>query len=173
MHAANSLGRPSTVVVPLSTKKAMIEKIKAAGATNVIQFGASWFEADTYLRETVIKQARDQGEEPSYVHPFDHPDVWAGHSTLVKEIQETMSELGESAPNAIACSIGGGGLLSGVIDGVDQQGESWRKTKVIAIETKGADSMSQSLQQKQLVTLPGITSIASSLGAVRVASTLR
>ncbi|WPH04787.1 Hypothetical protein R9X50_00768300 [Acrodontium crateriforme] len=169
VHAANSLGRPSTVVVPLSTNKAMMAKIKAAGATDVVQFGTSWSEADTYLREIIIKQARDQGEEPIYVHPFDHPDLWAGHSTLVKEIAQTMNDLGETAPDAVACSVGGGGLLMGVIDGVAQQGQSWQTTKVIAIETKGADSMSQSLHQKQLVTLPGITSIASSLGAVRVA----
>ncbi|TKA77604.1 hypothetical protein B0A55_03122 [Friedmanniomyces simplex] len=36
------------------------------------------------------------------------------------------------------------------------------------METKGADSLAQSLEQGELVTLPGITSLATSLGATRV-----
>ena len=49
VHAANFVGRPSTVVVPLSTKPMMISKIKTAGANEVIQYGACLKDADTYV----------------------------------------------------------------------------------------------------------------------------
>lgn len=42
------------------------------------------------------------------------------------------------------------------------------KVKVLASETVGTDSLYQSVKKGELVTLPGITSIATSLGAARV-----
>ncbi len=38
-------------------------------------------------------------------------------------------------------------------------------TRVVATETYGADSLAQSVEKAELVTLPAITSIATSLGA--------
>lgn len=43
-----------------------------------------------------------------------------------------------------------------------------RVPRVLAMETVGADSLSASVRAGELVTLPGITSIATSLGARRV-----
>ncbi|KAJ4302191.1 catabolic L-serine/threonine dehydratase [Collariella sp. IMI 366227] len=43
-----------------------------------------------------------------------------------------------------------------------------RSTKVLAMETQGAESLFESVRAGELVTLPGITSIATSLGARRV-----
>lgn len=168
MHAANALGRPSTVVVPLSTKQMMIAKIKAAGASEVVQHGASWKEADTYLRDVVIRKAESRGEEGVYVHPFDHPVTWEGHSILVDELDEQLREMGEEAPDAIVCSVGGGGLFNGIVQGVENQGPDWDKTTVLGMETQGAHSLAAAMDAGQLVTLPGITSKATSLGAVRV-----
>lgn len=89
----------------------MIEKLRAAGATAVTQHGASWFEADTYLRETFIDHQNDVQEGalsktapgittrtlPSsshvkniYVPPFDHPEIWRGVATMVDEIAAQM-----------------------------------------------------------------------------------
>ena len=166
--AARFFDRPATVVVPLSTKPMMIAKIKTAGASEVVQHGASWKEADTYLREVVIKQAEASGAEGVYVPPFDHPNIWDGHSTLVYELQQRLVEMGEGAPDVIACSVGGGGLFNGIVQGVDARGQQWDKTTILAVETQGADSLAQSLEKNELVTLPGITSLATSLGAVRV-----
>jgi cysteine synthase len=56
VHAARSLGFPASVVVPLSTKPLMISKLRAAGATDVIQEGASWAYADRHLREVVLAE---------------------------------------------------------------------------------------------------------------------
>ena len=154
--ACVTLGYPSTVVVPHSTKAHMIEKLRLAGASEVIQHGATWFEADKHLREEVL--AKDPGG--AYVHPFDHPAVRDGNATIVEEIQEQM---GHQDMDGIVCSVGGGGLFSGIAQGL--QGGS----KIIAVETKGAESLYASVQAGKLVTLNGITSIATSLGATTVA----
>lgn len=71
-------------------------------------------------------------------------------------------------PDAIICSVGGGGLFNGIMQGLDATGHDVYDTTVLAIETEGADSLNQSVKAGELVTLPGITSQATSLGATRV-----
>lgn len=132
----------------------MIAKIKVAGAHEVIQHGASWVEADKFLREEVL--AKDANGV--YVPPFDHKDVWDGAATIIEELKEK--------PDAVICSVGGGGLFCGVQLGLERRG--WEDVKVLALETEGAHSLATSLKEGELVTLPEITSIATSLGAKRV-----
>jgi len=162
VHAAKCIGRPATVVVPLSTKPLMLTKIRAAGAADVIQHGESWKEADTYLRETLLVEAEKKGERTIYVPPFDHEDIWAGNSTLVEELQTQMP----NAPDVVVCSVGGGGLFNGIVEGLETAG--WEDTQVLAMETNGADSLNKSMEKKEQVTLPGISSQATSLGATKV-----
>ncbi|OAK99624.1 tryptophan synthase beta subunit-like PLP-dependent enzyme [Phaeosphaeriaceae sp. SRC1lsM3a] len=162
--AAVLLGARATIVVPISASAYMIAKLRAAGAEDVIQVGASWVEADTHLREVVMAEAREKGETTVYVPPFDAQEVWDGHSTLVAEVLEQL----EGPPDAIVCSVGGGGLFSGIMQGLDAANMS--DVKVLAVETEGAHSLALSLEQGCLSTLPAITSIATSLGARTVAA---
>lgn len=164
--AATSLGYPSSVVVPTSTDDGTIAKLRAAGASEVISLGDSWFFADQHLREVVIPAAEKRGEKGIYIHPFDRLAIWEGASTMVDEIKSQMP--GGERPNAVVCSVGGGGLFSGIMMGLDRVG--WgEQVRVVPVETLGADSLAQSLEKQELVTLPGITSIATSLGAIQVA----
>lgn len=205
---AAALGAPATIVVPTSTSAFMVGKLRELGA-EVVQTGASWAEADAYLREIYFSSPPPppppsstspsgdvKGEDEDddgwsvkrvYVPPFDHPDVWAGAATLVDEIAAEMARLrlqrggddeeAVGAVDAIVCNVGGGGLLNGVMEGLERQGpalarrpgpgeENW--PKVLAMETVGADSLNASVRAGELVTLPAITSIATSLGARRV-----
>lgn len=139
----------------MATKPLMVAKIKNAGATDVIQTGASWAEADAYLREEVLGKDKNG----VYVPPFDHEDVWDGAATIVEELEEK--------PDVVICSVGGGGLFCGVIRGLDRKG--WGDVKVLALETKGAESLHKSLEKGELVRLEKITSICTSLGATMVA----
>ncbi|MCJ1323759.1 catabolic L-serine/threonine dehydratase [Thelotrema lepadinum] len=162
--AAKTLGYQATIVVGQNTKPLMMEKLRLAGATRVVQFGASWFEADKHLRE--VELANDPNGV--YVPPFEHPKIWEGASTMIDEIGEQMADVGK--PDIIVCSVGGGGLFIGVMQGLDRvYGPD--STKVLAVETAGADALSKSLLADKLVTLPAITSIAASLGALRVSET--
>jgi L-serine/L-threonine ammonia-lyase len=142
----------------------MISKLRSAGASDIIQYGASWAEADAHLREIVIPEAEVRGERAVYVHPFDGEAIWEGHSTLIDELVDD----GMGDMKAVVCSVGGGGLFCGVIQGLERH-DLLAKTTVVALETEGADSLNTSVKRKELVTLDAITSIATSLGARRVA----
>lgn len=83
---------------------------------------------------------------------------------------------------AILASVGGGGLLCGVFEGIernyygsdDARSNVIRGSKVVACETEGAASFaasfaaSSSKKDISLVRLSGITSVATSLGALEV-----
>lgn len=164
--AAVSLGYPASVVVPMSTKAMMVAKLEAAGASEVIQHGASWSDADRFLREEILAKGGDV--EKVYVPPFDEPLIWAGCASMVEEIQRQLPDDGR--PDVLVCSVGGGGLFAGICEGIDRVGWSEEQgVKVLAMETVGAESLAKSLEANEMVTLDGITSIATSLGAVRVA----
>ena len=140
----------------------MITKLRAAGASEVIQHGDSWKEADAYLREEVM--AKDP--HGVYVPPFDSRLVWDGHSTLVTEVKQQMEQNKAGMPDAVVCSVGGGGLFSGVMMGLEQEG--WESVKVLAMETQGAQSLNESVRAGRLVALEQVTSIAKTLGAKMV-----
>jgi L-serine/L-threonine ammonia-lyase len=165
-HAAKTLGYPCTVVLPVSTEASMVAKLKNAGCEDVIVHGESWMYSDTHMREVVMVEARKRGVEAVYVPPFDHPLIWEGASSIVSEVARQMPN-GER-PDAIICSVGGGGLFVGIKQGLEAVG--WGDTRVVAVETKGAESLNDSLVAGELVTRKKISSVALSLGAVRVAN---
>jgi L-serine/L-threonine ammonia-lyase len=81
-------------------------------------------------------------------------------------VHELADELA-SPPAAVVASVGGGGLVLGVLHGLAAVG--WTQTvHVIAAETFGAHSFASAVAAGQLVTLPAITSVAKSLGASKV-----
>ncbi|MDE1992669.1 MAG: pyridoxal-phosphate dependent enzyme [Rhizobiaceae bacterium] len=150
-YAGQQLGIPVTVVVPQTTSQRAIGLISQLGAQVIVE-GASWQEAN----EACLKLLTD---DDAFIHPFDDPLLWEGHATIVDEIPE------ERRPDLVVVSVGGGGLLSGVALGLERRG--WR-TPILAVETAGASSLAQSIAAGERVTLPAITSIASSLGAKQV-----
>ena len=165
VSVTSALGYTSTVVVPEVTEKSIIEKLAINGATEIVPHGAGLVEADTYLKQVLMPRAEAMGEIPVYIPPFDNEAIWEGAATIVDEVYRQMPD-GE-APDAIVCSVGGGGLLAGIANGMERVG--WgSEVQVLAVETKGADSLYQSAKAGALQTLPRITSIASSLGVVRV-----
>ena len=163
------LSLPCTVVVPTSTKPHMVRKLREAGSCDeIVSVGATWSEADTFLRTQLL----GRGDGGVYVPPFDHPAIWDGAATIVSEVEE---DLGGPA-DAVVCAVGGGGLFCGIMQGLAAAGResspssssSSSGTRVVAVETRGADSFAQAMEKGELVTLPGITSVATSLGATRV-----
>lgn len=153
---ATKLGMEVSVIVPQTTKPLVIAKLESLGAKVTIH-GKNWNEADTLARKLV----KESNGESKYVSPYDDPLLWTGHSTLVDEI---VSDL-PSDPGAIVVSVGGGGLLAGVLEGCQRHDIS---PKVVAAETKGASSFGQAWEAGEIVTLPGIDTIATSLGATSV-----
>ncbi|KFY20460.1 hypothetical protein V493_07677, partial [Pseudogymnoascus sp. VKM F-4281 (FW-2241)] len=167
--ACLTLSHPCTIVVPSATMQFMVVKLRALGAT-VHQAGRNWKEADNYLREHVMGRSSSApgscAVEEVYVPPFDHPDIWEGASSMVPELEKQMKSSG--GYDGVVCSVGGGGLLVGIADGLRQAGRT-KQVGILAVETEGAASLATSLEAGENVTLDGITSIATSLGCVKVA----
>lgn len=153
--AARACGVPATIVVPSTTGAAVRDAIAARGA-RVVVHGSVWDEA----HEHALALAEASGA--AYVHPFDDPLLWQGHSTLIDEVQRAGVRF-----DAVFTAVGGGGLLAGIVEGLQRHG--LRQVPVIAAETEGAASCAAALAAGAPVTLPAITSIATSLGARRVA----
>lgn len=75
----------------------------------------------------------------------------AGHATLVEELANELPQ----KPDLIITSVGGGGLLCGIAEGLDRVG--WQDVPVLAMETVGADCFNKSVEAGKSVTLPAIT----------------
>lgn len=52
------------------------------------------------------------------VPAYDDEIIWEGHSSMIKEMSNQLP----SKPDAIFCSVGGGGLLGGIIVGCSRAG---------------------------------------------------
>jgi L-serine/L-threonine ammonia-lyase len=154
-YAGQQLDLDVTIIVPQTTTARSKELIQSTGAQLLIQ-GAAWDDAYAYS----LTLAQQTGA--INIHPFDDPRAWHGHATLVHEIADAGIK-----PGAIVLSVGGGGLLCGVAEGLHSVG--WNDVPIIAVETEGTSSFAQSVQADQLITLDRITSIATTLGARTVA----
>lgn len=71
-------------------------------------------------------------------------------------ITEAAVSLGPNVkPGAVLVSVGGGGLLCGVIQGLKDVG--WTDVPIITMETVGADCFNAAVRAGRLVTLDDIT----------------
>lgn len=152
-YAGRRLGLPVLVVVPESTPPWPRHLLMRQGAQLIVH-GTSWMEANEHLMS--LRQPGD-----ALIHPFDDPLLWTGHASLVHEAAEQGVR-----PDAVVLSVGGGGLMCGVLQGMHDVG--WTDVPVVAAETLGAASLHAAMVAKALVTLDAITSVATSLGARRV-----
>ena len=155
-YAATTLAIPATVYLPESATDIKLAAIRRFGPEMVVH-GSSWDDANALA----MKVADESGRV--YIHPFDNPMVMAGQGTIVSELLAQLPE-----PDLIVASIGGGGLISGILSAVQYYSPG---TRVFGVETEGADSMYQSRKAGKIVELPAITSIAETLGARKTGKT--
>lgn len=153
--AGRALGVPVTIVVPEIIGTDVHRRIEAAGAAVAVH-GATFAETDRYAR------AQAAAHEAAYIHPFDHPLVWEGHASMIDEVVKAGATF-----DCVIASVGGGGLMTGIIEGLRRNG--LHDLPFIAVETEGTHSLAASLEAGERITLPAITSIATSLGAPTVA----
>lgn len=150
-YAAKILGVKALVLMPENTPQNYIAKTKGYDA-----------EVELYPTLTDAFDSARQYERAGsiFVHPFDDRDVVAGQGTIGLEILEDVPQVTD-----IVVSIGGGGLAGGVAAAV----KSIRPdVRIWGAETRGADSMAQSLEAGRIIELSEITSIARTLGAPKV-----
>jgi threonine dehydratase len=90
----------------------------------------------------------------TFVHPYDDPDVIAGHSTLGSEISEELP-----AVDTIVVPVGGGGLVAGVATGAMGR-------RVVGVEPEGSAALHEALRAGEPVPVVP-DSIADALSAPR------
>ncbi len=153
-YSGRQLGIPVTVVVPESTTETAIEAIKQERAEVIVK-GGTWQEAHDYSLKLT-------DSECVHIHPFDDPLLWKGHATIMDEVKKS-----GLFPDVVVLSVGGGGLLCGILEGLHRNGMT--NVPIAAVETHGANSLSASLNAGRHLEIESITSIATSLGAKKVA----
>lgn len=153
-YAGQRLGLPVLVVVPETTTERAKALLDLFGA-DVRVHGRTWQEANELATSLLTPDA-------AFVHPFDDPLLWEGHASMIDEVVATGLR-----PDVVVVAVGGGGLLSGVMAGLVRNGLA--DIPVLAAETHGAASLKAAMDAGEPVSLPAITSIATSLGAKRVA----
>ncbi|MBF7685206.1 pyridoxal-phosphate dependent enzyme [Acinetobacter sp. B10A] len=151
-HIGQQLNIPVMIVVPKTTSQTAIEIMRQDHA-EVIVHGDSWLEANALALSYV-------SPKHVYIHPFDDPYLWEGISDIVTEV------IAEGVrPDAVVLSVGGGSLLSGMVQGLKINNLD---IPIYAIETLGTASLNTAMQKKQHIQLDEVTGIATTLAAKKV-----
>jgi len=148
--AAQSLGIPATLAMPLDAPRSKVEATRARGAKIVTY--------DRFREDRVLigkKLAEETGA--TLVPPYDHPWTIAGQGTAALELLEEVPDL-----DAIVVCIGGGGLMSGSAIAA----KSLRpKIRVIGVEPADANDTLLSLEAGKPVEIRPPATIADGLRA--------
>ena len=140
--SAAKVGCRAVIVMPTSTPGIKVDAVRSRGG-EVVLFGDSYDEAYAHALEL------EKAEKLTFVHPFDDPEVIAGQGTIAMEILRQHSR--HSGPiHAVFCCVGGGGLLAGVAAYIKRLRP---EIKVIGVEARDADAMTQSLAKGHRVKL--------------------
>jgi threonine dehydratase len=137
--AAQKLHCRAVIVMPTTTPLIKINAVKSRGA-EVILVGDSY--SDAYIHALALEKS----ENLTFVHPYDDPDVISGQGTIAMEILNAHPEPIE----AIFCCVGGGGLLAGIAAYVKAKRP---EIKIIGVEAKDAEAMTESIKQHHRVIL--------------------
>lgn len=147
--AGRSAGVPVTVVMPAAAVRSKVDACLEYGA-EVVLHGA-------HVGETFAEMQRLSAERGlTFVHPFDEPEVIAGHGSAGLEILDDLPEV-----DVVVVPIGGGGLVSGIAAAIK---ETRPATRVYGVEPEGSNAMQLALAAGEVVQVQP-TSVADGLGA--------
>ncbi|MDO5540033.1 MAG: threonine ammonia-lyase [Eubacteriales bacterium] len=144
-YAAKELGVRAVVVMPVTTPLMKVNRTKGYGA-EVVLYGEVYDEACEYA----LKLAEENGY--TFIHPFDDLGVATGQGTIAMEIVKELPLV-----DYILVPVGGGGLATGVSTLAKMLNPN---IKVIGVEPAGANCLQASLEAGEVVTLPGVNTIA-------------
>ncbi len=152
-YAGRKLGIPVMVFVPETTTERAKDLLRLEGA-EVIVHGSSWIDANNLAVSKLTPQ-------DAFLHPFDDPLLWEGHASMIDEVVADGAR-----PDAVVLSVGGGGLMCGVHEGLRRNGLD--DVPIYAAETQGMASFNAAQKAGKPVELSAVTGVATSLGARQV-----
>jgi threonine dehydratase len=134
-----------TIFMPTPTPQQKVSQVAMFGGENVTikLVGDTYDDCYEAAKLFVAETAK------TLIHPFDDEDVIAGQATMALEILEQA----KSPIDYIIVPIGGGGLISGIINVFKHKSPN---TKIIGVEPKGAPSMYESLKEGKRITLDSL-----------------
>ncbi|HQO98100.1 MAG TPA: pyridoxal-phosphate dependent enzyme [Anaerolineaceae bacterium] len=150
--AGRKLGVRSTIVMPEGASIEAQDAIRMLDG-EVIVHGETWYQSNDLAMEIAGQEMFTE-----YVSPYENPVLWTGYSTMVDEIVNQCEK-----PDAIVLSIGGGGLMCGLIEGLDRH--HWGDIPIIGCGTFGANAFAASMEADKLIRLDRVTSMVTCISA--------
>jgi threonine dehydratase len=136
-YACSLLGKSCTIVMPVTSAKVKVEAVREYGG-------------NVDLVDVRVKSRAERVRELSELHPeayiasaYDDPLVIAGNASLGMEIAALERQL-----DMVVVPVGGGGLISGVITGLQQ---SRKKLEVLGAEPLLGNDAARSLRAGHIV----------------------
>jgi threonine dehydratase len=151
-YHATKRGIRALIVMPLATPLVKVTATRGFGA-EVVLHGANYDEAYEEARRICAEQ------QMTFIHPFDDSAVMAGQGTIGLELLEQVEGL-----EAVAVSIGGGGLIGGIACAIK---ESRPEIKVIGVQTSRLPSMAVAMERHHPVTIDPAMTIADGISVRR------
>jgi threonine dehydratase len=124
--AARAAGVPATVIMPEAAVRTKLDACRGYGAEVIIH--------GSHVGEMFAEQERLSAERGlTFVHPFDDPELIAGHGSAGLEILDDLPDV-----DVVVVPIGGGGLISGVATAIKETSPG---SRVYGVEPEGANAM--------------------------------
>jgi threonine dehydratase len=145
--AAKEAGVPAVVVMPADASPTKAAASRGYGAEVVMHGNVH----EAFAKTHEIEEERGL----TFLHPFDDPDVVAGHGSAGLEVLEQLPEI-----SVLVVPIGGGGLISGMAAAIKQ---AVPRIRIFGVEPTGACTMRMSLDQGHAVRVDQVHSVADGL----------
>jgi threonine dehydratase len=150
------------VYIPKNTPQQKINAIEKYKSVNIIKHGNSFDESynKCIYNNKLNKKKINNDSDIIFIHPFNDHDVIEGQGNIMKEIYE------EIIPDYVVSSIGGGGLMAGLINYNNYFNNinncfknhilpnyfiSKVNTKFIGVEPYNASSMYNSIKNNKII----------------------
>jgi threonine dehydratase len=151
-YAAQRLGLPAVIVMPVDASIAKVEATKGYGA-EVVLHGEIYDDAEA----EALRIARERGY--AFIPAFDDPEVIAGQATLGHEILDDLPGV-----ETIVVPLGGGGLASGIAVVAKRRRPG---VKIIGVEPAEVPKFTESLRAGRPVRVAPKPTIADGLAVKR------
>lgn len=110
--ATRAYGISCTIVMPESADSGMRRRLLLETPdAKVVIHGSDWLETHQRAEQMVSElQMNHPGESIRLLHPYDQSELWEGYESIIDELGPDLGQ-----PDVIIVSVGGGGLLAGII----------------------------------------------------------
>lgn len=149
-YAAQQLGLPARIFVPVVASPSKLARIRAYGAELVVQ-------GERYADALALSQAWQAESGALPIHAYDQPDTLLGQGSTALELEAQCPDL-----DSVLVAVGGGGFIGGIA--------AWYagRVKVVAVEPETAPTLHMALAAGQPVDAPAGGIAADSLAPRQV-----